>query len=215
MKLRMISRIIVLVLVVVVGALIAVHSRADGGSHTPAATATPKLAGADLGAVPAPDFTLTDSSGAKVTLSQLKGHPVVLTFLYTHCPDQCPLTAEKLHAAMGALGTKGTANVDWVVVSVDPTGDTPQDTQAFLTTHHIIGVVHYLLGTQQQLQPVWNAYHIAVQPDGDATAHIGDVSHTIGVYILDAQGDERIYLDDTFDPQTLAADLRMLGAGQT
>lgn len=215
MKLRTISRVIVLVLVVVVGALIVVRTRADAGSHAPTASATPTLAGTDLGATPAPDFTLTDSSGAGVTLSRLKGHPVVLTFLYTHCPDECPLTAEKLHTAMGALGAKATANVDWVVVSVDPTGDTPQDAQAFLVTHHINGVVHYLLGTQQQLKPVWNAYHIAVQPGSDAMAQIGEVSHTIGVYILDAQGNERIYLDDTFDPQTLAADLRALGAGQT
>lgn len=216
MKLRLISRVIVPVLVILVAALIVVYSRVNAGAtsgHTP--TATPKLAGADLGAVPAPDFTLTDASGATVTLSQLHGHPVVLTFLYTHCPDECPLTAEKLHAAMGALGSKATADTDWLVVSVDPTGDTPAAAQAFLTTHHINGVVHYLLGTQQQLQPVWSAYHIAVQPGSDATAQIGSVSHTIGVYILDAHGNERIYLDDTFDPQSLATDLRALGAGQT
>lgn len=213
MKLRLISRVIVVVLVVVVGALIVVRSRADAGPHTSAGTSAPKLAGADLGAVPAPNFTLTDASGSTLTLSKLRGHPVVVTFLYTHCPDECPLTAEKLRAAIGALGAKSATKVDWLVVSVDPAGDTPAAAQAFLATHHINGVVHYLLGTQQQLQPVWDAYHIAVQPGSDAMAQIGSVSHTIGVYILDARGDERIYLDDTFDPQTLATDLRALGAG--
>ena len=217
MKLRLVSRAIVLVLVVVVGALIVVRSRADASqhTHTPAGTAAPRLSGADLGAAPAPDFTLTDADGAAVTLSKLRGHPVVVTFLYTRCPDECPLTAEKLRIAIGELGAKSAANVDWLVVSVDPTGDTPGAAQAFLATHHVNGVVHYLLGTQQQLQPVWDAYHIAVQPGSDATAHIGAVSHTVGVYILDPRGDERVYLDDTFDPQTLAADLRALSAGQT
>lgn len=215
MKLRLISRVSVLVLIVLVGALLVVRSRADSGHPAATSTATPRLSGADLGAMPAPDFTLTDSSGTVVTLSRLKGHPVVLTFLYTHCPDECPLTAEKLHAAMGELGAKATGDVIWLVVSVDPIGDTPASAQAFLATHHISGTVHYLLGTEQQLQPVWDAYHIAVQPGSDATAQIGSVSHTIGVYILDARGDERIYLDDTFDPQTLATDLRALGAGGT
>ncbi len=213
MKLRLISRVIVVVLVVLVGALIVVRSRADAGQRTSVSTSTPKLSGSDLGAVPAPGFTLTDADGAAVTLSKLRGHPVELTFLYTHCPDACPLTAEKLHSAIGTLGARSAANVDWLVVSVDPTGDTPQTAQAFLATHHINGVVHYLLGTQQQLQPVWDAYHIAAQPGSDAMAQIGGVSHTLGVYILDARGDERIYLDDTFDPQTLAGDLLALGAG--
>lgn len=215
MKLRLISRVIVVVLVVVVGALIVVRSRADAGQRTSPGTSAAKLSGADLGATVAPDFTLTDASGGAVTLSKLHGHEVVLTFLYTHCPDECPLTAEKLRAAMDDLGARATANVDWLVVSVDAAGDTPSAAQTFLATHHINGMVHYLLGTQQQLQPVWDAYHIAVQPRGDATAQIGSVSHTIGVYVLDARGDERIYLDDTFDPRDLATDLRALGAGQT
>jgi protein SCO1/2 len=211
MKLRLISRVIVLALVVVVGTLIVVRSRADAGQHAP--VATPALTGADLGTTTmAPDFTLTDSSGAAVTLSRLRGHPVVITFLYTHCPDECPLIADKLHVAMGDLGTKATAQVEWLVVSVDPTGDTPASAQDFLVTHHINGTVHYLLGNQQQLQPVWSAYHIAVQPGNDASAPGGSISHTLGVYLLDAQGHERIYLDNTFDPRALAADLRALGA---
>ncbi|MFI5274579.1 MAG: SCO family protein [Ktedonobacterales bacterium] len=208
MNLRLISRLIVLVLVVAVGGLLVVH-QATSTSHP----SVPTLKGADLGATPAPNFTLTDSSGAAVTLSRLAGHPVVVTFLYTHCPDECPLTAEKLHTAMQQLGTKATSKVDWLVVSVDPQGDTPAAAAQFLAAHHLTGAVRYLLGTLQQLQPVWDAYHIAVAPGTDATTQVGAVTHTVGAYLLDAQGRERIYLDDTFDPQTLTGDLRALGAG--
>src|SRR5690349_12996288 len=49
-----------------------------------------KLQGTDLGMRAAQNFTLTDQYGKKVSLSQFAGKPVVLTFLYTNCPDVCP-----------------------------------------------------------------------------------------------------------------------------
>lgn len=212
MKLRLVSRVLVPVLVVVIGGLLLVYQHNAGHQSTPPRATALTLKGADLGATPAPNFTLADSSGATVSLVSLRGHPVVLTFLYTHCPDQCPLTAEKLRAAAQALGTQGAAQVRWVVVSVDPNGDTPASANVFLAAHHLNGTAQYLLGTQAQLAPVWDAYHVAVQPDGDAQAMVNGVSHTVGVFVLDAQGRERAYLDGTFDPAELAYDLRALGA---
>ena len=64
------------------------------------ACAPPKLAGTELGATDAPDFTLTDGvSGRSVSLSAQRGEVVALTFLYTTCPDVCPLTASRFRAA--------------------------------------------------------------------------------------------------------------------
>jgi protein SCO1/2 len=212
MKLRLISRVLVLVLVVVIGGLLLVLQHNAGSQSTPPRASALTLKGADLGATPAPDFTLTDASGATVSLASLRGHPVVLTFLYTHCPDECPLTAEKLRVAAQTLGTQGAAQVRWVVVSVDPTGDTPASANAFVAAHHLTGTAQYLLGTQAQLALVWDAYHIAVQPGGNAQAMVNGVDHTVGVFVLDAEGRERAYLDGTFDPADLAYDLRALGA---
>jgi len=155
---------------------------------------------------------LTAADGASVSLHGLSGHPVVLTFLYTHCPDECPLTADKLHVTAQSLGEHGAAQVRWVVVSVDPTGDTPAAASAFLAAHHLSRTAQYLLGTQAQLAPVWDAYHIAVQPGHDAQVSLGGVMHTVGVFVLDAQGRERTYFDGGFDPVDLAFDLRALGA---
>src|SRR5438045_2983066 len=45
----------------------------------------------------APDFQLSDQFGQPVRLSSFKGKVVVLTFLYTNCPDACPLITGKLH----------------------------------------------------------------------------------------------------------------------
>ncbi len=205
MKLRLISRVLVLALVVVVGSIIALHNRLAQSQST----ASPKLVGIDMGSDPAPGFTLVDQNGAPVSLEAQRGHPVVLTFLYTHCPDACPLTAEKLHAAEQSLGPRA-ADVRWLVVSIDPEGDTPADASKFVAAHHLTGQVHYLLGSQSQLQPVWSAYHIAVQPGQDAQAQVRSVVHSLGVYVIDGQGRERVYLDQDFDPAGLTSDLRAL-----
>src|SRR5690348_9289547 len=45
---------------------------------------------------PAPDFTLRDQDGQSVRMASLRGRVVALTFLYTKCPDACPLIAAKL-----------------------------------------------------------------------------------------------------------------------
>src|SRR3989338_6867882 len=78
------------------------------------------LSGTELGADPAPDLTLTDGlTGSPVTLSSLRGSVVALTFLYTRCPDSCPLVAEQFRATQNELGADAD-RVRFVGVSVDP-----------------------------------------------------------------------------------------------
>jgi protein SCO1/2 len=201
MKLRMISRGIVVALVVVVGVVILIHN------HQAESHATTRLTGTDLGAMAAPGFQLSDQSGKPVSLQDLRGHPTVLAFLYTHCPDECPLTAEKLHTAAGMLGSQA-GEVRWVAISVDPVGDTRETATTFVHTHRLDGTLRYLLGSREQLAPVWDAYHIGVTDGAD-----GEVMHAGALYLLDGQGRERVFLGADFDPKALAGDLRALLGG--
>ena len=74
---------------------------------------------------PTPDFTLTDQSGQKVSMADQRGKLVLLTFLYTNCPDVCPLITQNLNQALQMLGAKRD-DVRVLAVSVDPEGDTPK-----------------------------------------------------------------------------------------
>ena len=198
MKLRTASRLAVITLVVAVGAVIAFVRGIQAATQ-------PALRGTSLGGVAAPDFHLTDQLGQPVALGRLRGHPVVLTFLYTHCPDECPLTAEKLRLTLQKLGAVGN-RVAILAVSVDPQGDDQAAAQVFSERHQMLHRWHYLIGSRDQLAPVWAAYHIAVTPGPTA----GTINHTLGLYVIDRQGRERVYLSEDFDPATLAADLRIL-----
>jgi protein SCO1/2 len=169
-----------------------------------AACAPAPLAGTELGATDAPDFTLTDGvSGRPVTLSAQRGQVVALTFLYTTCPDVCPLTATRFRASQTEL--KGDASrVTFIAVSVDPDRDTPQAVQDFSSAHGLATNWYYLIGGRAQLATVWAAYGIGVQA-GSST-----VTHNDAVYLIDARGRERVLLHSEDLARDLTNDLRAL-----
>lgn len=209
MNWRLASRLSVVTLAVLVVILVVfVQQNRSGasGAQPAASSATPAanaLQGTDLGGTAAPDFRLTDQSGQPVALSQFKGKPVVLTFLYTHCPDQCPLTAEKLHSTVQELG-KNAQNVGIIAVSTDPQRDTTAAAMDFSRAHSMQNSWHYLVGTRSALQPIWNDYHIYAQPQQQT------VNHSLGLFLIDKQGHERIFLGNDFTPTQLTHDLQIL-----
>lgn len=206
MTLRAISRVIVITLVVVVGVAIFAHDQL--ARSQPSNT----LTGTELGMQPAPSFTLSDQSGAAISLIGLRGRPVVLTFLYSHGSDADGITADRLASAAQALGARA-GEVDWIAISSDPAGDTPASVASFVTAHHLEGLVHYLVGSESQLAPVWANYGIVVRRDPAAGSAPAVVTHTEGVYVIDRQGRERVFLDSGFDATSLSADLRALLGG--
>ena len=163
------------------------------------------LIGTELASKPAPDFTLTDAlSGEPLTLSSLRGSVVALAFLYTHCPDTCPLTAEHIREAQKALGADA-ARVQFVAVSVDPEGDTPESVRGFTFDHRLGENWHYLLGQRPQLEFVWASYGIGSFSNGTIF-----VSHNDAIYLIDAEGRERVLVHANTAPDDLVNDLRSL-----
>ena len=76
------------------------------------------LVGTELDMRPAPDFTLTDA----LTGQGKRCQPfVALAFLYTHCPDSCPLTAEHFREAQKALGPDAARSSSSLCRSIRPT----------------------------------------------------------------------------------------------
>src|SRR5579883_2174944 len=166
---------------------------------------------------PAPDFTLTDQNGDALQLSALRGRPIALTFLYTQCPDVCPLTADKLRRTADLLGSAAD-QVAFVAVSVDPPHDDAAAAQAFVAQHRLTGRLRYLVGTQAELQPVWSAYYMYVAPSPSddpaerAAANYAarTATHTDALFVIDRQGRERTLLRSDFEPEALASTLKRL-----
>jgi len=131
------------------------------------------------GAVAAPTMKLEDAATGKAfDTASLKGRPYMVTFLYTHCPDVCPLIGAELEGALRELG-KAAKKVDVVALSVDPRGDTRSAVQAWLKVHHEPSNFHYLIGSEEELEPYWEAWHVGPQIAGDP-----DSSHTAAIYLI-------------------------------
>ncbi|HEY8806132.1 MAG TPA: SCO family protein [Candidatus Limnocylindria bacterium] len=175
-----------------------------------ASCAAPKLVGTEITPAAAPDFTLTDGiSGAPVTLSAQMGKVVVISFLYTHCPDVCPLTAERFRMAQQQLTADERDQTLFVAVSVDPRQDTPEAVQAFARAHGLAKGFVFLVGGAAQLQSVWSAYGIRTETDPAVPTAVG---HSDAIYLVDRKGRARVLTHSDITAEALAGDVKLLAA---
>jgi protein SCO1/2 len=181
-------------------------SACGGGSSTGSAVTLPRVAGAD--AVPArdaPPIELTDQYGKRVDLARLKGRPVLVAFLYTHCTDLCPIVAGKLHTAYAHL--KKAERPLFLAVSVDPARDTPASAATFNKRHRTVGEIDWLLGSRAELEKVWKAWD--VKPEHNANDP-EEIEHNAEIFAIDPQGQIRALYPPSFKPEKLAEGTRAL-----
>jgi len=178
-------------------------SKDDTSSAQPNATVSaPKSAfeGAELPrGVKAPDFRLRDERGRAVTMKEYRGKPVVVTFLYSHCRDTCPIQAQQIKGALDDLGR----DLPALAISVDPPGDTPKSVDRFNEEQGVTGRIRWVLGRESQLRPLWEGYH--------TTSQSPQTEHMARLVLIDKRGFQRIgYPSSQVTPERLAHDLRLL-----
>ena len=152
------------------------------------------------------DFRLTDQSGEPFRLSDERGHAVAIFFGYTRCPDVCPATLAHLASARRSLGPAGEAT-RIIFVTVDPHHDTPRVLKEYLA--HFDPTFVGVTGTQEELAPVYRAYHVWYQklPQTQAGREALE-AHTATVWIVDRDGHPAVFADSNDATPVLARDLR-------
>ena len=182
-----------------------------GDSDQSSTTAKASFAG---GAVkppqPAPPLTLDNSLGEPVNIADYRGKAVLVTFIYDHCPDVCPLIVGNLHAAQNELGGEAD-KLQIIAVSVDPKGDTPKTVKAFLEDHQMTGRMQYLIGTRPELEKVWSQWDI-VAKDSPKRFDPDAVEHSALVYGVSASGEMTTIYPATFKPRQIVHDVPILAS---
>jgi protein SCO1/2 len=145
-----------------------------------------------------------------VNIDQYRGKAVLVTFLYTHCPEICPLITANLRTAQNLMGAKTFAKAQIIAVSVDPRGDTPQTVAAFLKVHEMTGRMQYLIGSAKELGHVWQRWGVGSERDASQP---DVVNHSALVYGISASGQlKTVYIGSNFKPSEIAHDVPLLAS---
>jgi protein SCO1/2 len=160
--------------------------------------------------VSAPPLQLKDSLGQQVNIDEDRGKAVLVTFIYTNCPDICPLIVGHLHAALGKLGPEAD-KLQIIAVSVDPERDTPKAVNKFLADHQMTGRMKYLVGSRPELERTWKAWHIRAA-SGKSKKDPELVEHSALVYGVDASGKITTIYPANFSPQMIVHDVPLLAS---
>jgi protein SCO1/2 len=152
----------------------------------------------------APDFALTSQDGAEVTLGALRGKVVAVTFIYTWCPDVCPMLTDKMARVQDELGSDFGSKVAFVSITVDPERDTPDALKEYAASFDAdLAGWSFLTGSLATVREVARQYGVAVAPAAD-----GQVDHTLLTTLVDRRGTMRVqYLGYRFDEEEFRHDL--------
>jgi protein SCO1 len=156
---------------------------------------------------PAPSFTLTSQAGKPVALSDLHGKVVAVTFIYTECPDICPMLTQKMVQVQDELGPDFGKKVAFVSISLDPEHDTPEVLKDYA---QFWGAKpegwSFLTGSLDAVRDVTRRYGVFFTKTED-----GSVEHSQLTTLVDADGQMRVqYLGARFDPEEFRRDLMSL-----
>jgi protein SCO1 len=205
---------IMLALLVALGVLLYVligtGAKQKGLAGTAVSTAHTAYAGlAETKPLPAPALKLDNYLGSPVNIRSYRGKAVFVTFLYTHCPDVCPLIASHLHTALTQMPASERSRLQIIAVSVDPRGDTPTTVAQFLHTHEMTGRMQYLIGSAKTLASTWNAWGITAGPQ---SGNPELVAHDALIYGITAHGKVAVVYPANFTPSEIVHDAGLLAS---
>lgn len=154
----------------------------------------------------APRFTLTNQDGQKYIFKP-GGKLVLVTFVYTTCPDVCPLFSAHFAAIQHALAEEKRENYLLLTISTDPKRDTPAKLKAYAAAFKA-NLKHwqFLTGSEKDISAVWKSFGVNVKDHGN-----GQIQHTNLTTLIDAKGMRRVdYYGDKWLVKEVVKDIKWL-----
>jgi len=160
----------------------------------------------------APVFTLTDQQERPLSLANLRGKVVAVTFIYTSCVDACPLLTAGFAALQKKLKEKGQKEVILLSITTDPEIDTPKILKSYAKRYRAdLSSWFFLSGKPEDLKRVWRDYGVRVQRRAK-----GLINHTFLTLLIDQAGVlRRRYFGSLIDVETVLNDIIWLKGGKS
>jgi protein SCO1/2 len=157
-----------------------------------------------------PDFALVNQSGGKISLSQFRGQPLLLTFIYTHCPfpDYCVRMSSNFAKVLRQLQQDPTVfnRAQLLSISIDPENDKPVVLRAYGESY--VGRIdpkfahwQFASGTTAQVRAAADFFGLAYnQKDGQ-------IVHGLQTVLIGKDGKVlKVYSGNDWKPEEVAAD---------
>jgi protein SCO1 len=167
-------------------------------SPTPSETsALPKIAAA-------PGFTLTSQDGGPISLANLRGKVVAVTFIFTRCAASCPVLTPMMSLVQDRLGRDFGSRIVFASVTVDPEHDTPEMLKLYAQMYGAdVEGWSFLTGPPPVIADLTRRYGAFAAKNAN-----GEVEHSFLTSIVDQRGIIRVqYVGTGFDPEEFRRDL--------
>jgi protein SCO1/2 len=160
-----------------------------------------------------PAISLVDQHDHQISLSSLKGKPVLIDFIYTSCPGPCLMLTQKMARVARKLAIALGSSFAMVSITIDPEHDGSAQLAAYMKRQGIDpkGWI-FLTGSPVNIERVLANFQLRRQRDADGT-----VEHVDGVFMLGPDGHElREYNGEVVKAETIVAELqKILGTRPT
>jgi protein SCO1/2 len=160
-------------------------------------------------AQPRPSFTLTDTAGKPFPFgTTTAGHPTLLYFGYTHCPDVCPATMADISIALKRVPAALAAKTYVVFITTDVKRDSGPVIAQWLANFTDGAKAHFvgLRGTQDQIDAAQAAAHVSLASDEGQT-------HSSELLLYGPDDYARVaFLQSTTLQKQIAHDLQVVAA---
>lgn len=176
-------------------------------AHGPAHRGTPPLARQAIYRQ-APRFNLITQDGDRLALRDLWGKVVLVNFVYTSCPDVCPLATAKFQRLQHLLRARGLqSNVSLLSITTDPAVDTPSVLKEYGRRYGVdFSFWAFLTGAREQITRVWDGFGVVA-----VSRARGDIDHSSMAFLLDRTGRIRlIYLGYGWREEDVAVEMTRL-----
>jgi protein SCO1/2 len=128
----------------------------------------------------APGWIWTDEQGATVSFDRWRGTPIIVSMVFTNCTSACPMTIERLRQVSATFKAEGRA-ATFVLVTLDPLDDTPEQLRRFKASRQLPDEWHLLRGTDETTHALADLLQIKIVDN----AHI---FHESRIVVFDADG---------------------------
>jgi protein SCO1/2 len=154
-----------------------------------------------------PDFTLIDQDQNRFRFSNTRGKLVLVTFIFTTCPDVCPLFSAKFATIQRQLQEKKRDDYVLLSITTDPERDTPAALKGYAQQYKAdFGHWWFLTGSREELTRVWKTFGVNVRKSTN-----GQIQHTALTTLIDTRGTRRVnYWGDKWLETEVLRDLSSL-----